>query len=166
MLVNTWEYKGTKVKFTFYDGSSEKKFEPYNQSYAICFRDDGKIVIGLHPGECGDWLLPGGQREKGENGVQTLKRELDEELSLEIKKVHLIGAQRVDYLNVKKDSHYQLRYAAIVKVKKLTPDPDNGLMWKRKAIDPKDFSKYLSWGNIGEHLVKEAVQWYNKEKQK
>jgi len=142
-LTNTWEYKGTKVKFTFYDGSNASDFEPYNQSYAICFREDGKIIIGFHPGEYNDWLLPGGRRESNEDGLATLRRELDEELSLDIKKVHLIGAQRVDYLNVKKESHYQLRYVATVKVKKLTPDPDNGKMWKRKAIDPKDFSKYL-----------------------
>jgi 8-oxo-dGTP pyrophosphatase MutT (NUDIX family) len=163
-LTSTGEYKCTKVKFTFYDGLDVNKFEPYTQSYAICFRDDGKIFIGFSPSEYNDWLLPGGTCEKGENGLATLRRELDEELSLEIKKVHLIGAQRVDYLNVKKESHYQLRYVAIVKAKKLTPDPDNGKMWKRKAINPKDFQKYLPWGNIGEHIVQKAVEWFNEQK--
>ena len=153
MLVNYWKYKGNKIKFTFYDGQNEKDFEPYTQSYGICFRDDGKIIIGFTPGAYNNWLLPGGTREFGEDGFQALRRELDEELSLDIKKYHLIGAQKVDYLTEKKSTHYQLRYAVIVKVKKLTPDPDSGLMWKRKAIDPKDFLKYIPWGTIGEHMV-------------
>ncbi|MGV8172199.1 MAG: NUDIX hydrolase [Candidatus Woesearchaeota archaeon] len=166
MLVNTWEYNGTKVRFTFYDGNDEKDFEPYSQSYAVCFRDDGKIIIGFHPGEYNDWLLPGGRREKGESGIETLKRELDEELSLEVKKYKFLGAQRVEYLNKKKKPHYELRYAAIVKAKKLTPDPDNGLLWKRKAINPKDFSKYIRWANIGEHLAEKSLKWFMKEKRR
>ena len=166
MLTQIWEFKGVKHRFTFFDGGSEKDYEPYTQSYAICFRDDGKIIIGKKPVGFDHWLIAGGTREKGEDCIKTLKREADEELSLEIIKYKFIGAQKVEYLNIKKKPHYQLRYVAIVKEKKLKPDPDCGMMWEKKIIKPKDFLKYLKWGNIGEHLVKESVNWFEKEKKK
>jgi len=163
MIVSELEHKGVKVKFSYEDGNDVRAFTPYTQSYAICFRDDGKILIGLSPSGHGDWCLPGGTVEKDESAEQALIREIDEELSLRIRKFQLLGAQKVEYLNIEKEPHFQLRYVALVEELPLTPDPDSGLLWQKKAVSPEKFMEYIKWDQIGEHILKCAVAWFKQQ---
>ena len=163
-IINYWEFKDMKVKFSFFDGDDLKGFQPCTQSYGIAFTRDGKIVIGRHGGEYSQWHIPGGTIEKDEHPDNTLIRELDEELSLEVVKSRLLGAQFVEYLNQDKSSHYQLRYAVIINLKTLTLDPDKNILWERKLIDPKDFTKFIKWGSIGEHMLKLACKQFDEWK--
>ena len=53
---------------------------------------------------------------------------------------------------------YQLRYACIVQpFGSFVSDPDGGIT-EIKLIDPKDYTKYFNWGNIGERLVRRAIE--------
>jgi len=165
-IINDWEFKGQKVRFHFYDGDDTEEFKPYTQSYAIPFTEDGKIVIGRHDADYDDWHTPGGKIERGEHPDDAMIRELDEELSLEVLKFKLVGAQLVEYINSDKPSHYQLRYVASVRLKTLTPDPDGKGLWERKLVDPEEFERFVKWGDIGKHLLKRGREQYLKWKQK
>jgi 8-oxo-dGTP pyrophosphatase MutT (NUDIX family) len=160
---------GIKYKFTFIDSDSHEKFSPIAQSYGICFDKDGKIAIGRNSLTFnGRWMLPGGRRENGESPEQTLKRELLEELDLTVDKYKLIGAQKVEYPDdVSKKPFYQFRYAVIIKeAKPLTPDPDNGIVWERKFVNPSEVNSYIKWGKILQHTVLKSCEWYEGEKKK
>lgn len=162
---NVWD-SGTlgKVQFSFEEREDFDGFSPVLQSYGICFNDEGKILIGLCEGANeGAWALPGGTVEPGENPIDTLHREIMEEVDVVADKIFLIGVQKVDFLDIKRDPEYQLRFA--VKIKELlpiTPDPDNGYLWERKFIDVEEFSNYFPWGAIGEFISKKAKEWFEK----
>ncbi len=151
-----------KVKFTFHPDTDFKKYIPIKQSYGLCFNEQGEILIGrCEAAHGGKWLLPGGAVEPEENPVDTLHRELDEEVSITIKKPTLLGVQQVEFLEKELDDLYQLRFVAMVKkVKELTPDPDNNELWERKFVLPEELNDFLKWGLIGDYLVREAVKWF------
>lgn len=59
----------------------------YDVAAGIVKRDDGKILIAQRPNENllgGLWEFPGGKQEKGETLPQALKRELMEELAIDV----------------------------------------------------------------------------------
>jgi ADP-ribose pyrophosphatase YjhB (NUDIX family) len=152
-LIDEWTHDGQSYRFEWFDGNAVEKFNPYTQCYGLCIDvDSGLLVIGRHPPRM-NWTLPGGSREEGESAEETLRRELDEELSLELVDCELLGAQRVFYLSENREPHFQLRYACLVKLKELTPDPDISLLWERKLIPIEDVTRYIPWGPILTHLA-------------
>jgi 8-oxo-dGTP pyrophosphatase MutT (NUDIX family) len=169
-LIQIWTSDtGVKYKFTFVDSDSHEKFTPIAQCYGICFDKDGKIAIGRNSGIFNErWMLPGGRQESGETPEQTLKRELLEELDLTVDKFKLIGAQKVEFPDDEsKKPFYQLRYAVTIKkVNPLTPDPDNGIIWERKFVQPAEVDSYLRWGKILQHIVLKSCEWFEEEKKK
>jgi 8-oxo-dGTP diphosphatase len=50
---------------------------------AYIYVQDGKVLVSLSKGK-DTWYIPGGKREPGENDVQALAREVEEELSIKI----------------------------------------------------------------------------------
>ncbi|MBN1275301.1 NUDIX hydrolase [Candidatus Woesearchaeota archaeon] len=165
MLIAEWEDPNDgRVRFTFFEPNTFEDFTPIAQSYGLCFGADGKLVIGRCEGvHRHNWILPGGRVEPDEHPLQTLHREVDEELSITLKTVGFIGVQKVEYLDIDKEPVYQLRFAAIIdEVKQLTPDPDTGKLWERRFIDPESFLEYLPWGAIGKRLVHLAKSFFEK----
>ncbi len=166
MLTQIWQdpHQG-KVRFTLEEGIDYKKFSPCTQSYGFCFNKEGKLLIGRCSGVINkSWVLPGGTIEAGEDPVMTLHRELDEEVSISVKKEMIIGIQKIEFLEQETSSKYQLRFACLIdELKELTPDPDNGHLWERKFIDADTFLQYVPWGLIGEELLKRAKNWFEKE---
>lgn len=163
MIIDESTWNGTKYRFTFIDTDKYKEFSPLTQAYGVCFTEDGQVVIGRHePNK--EWCLPGGKIEPGETPEETLVRELDEELSLEPIKFQLLGVQKVEFLDEpEKKPIYQLRYVAIVKITELTPDPDHNLLWERIIINPDEFTQFILWKNISEHLLKRSREWFEQQ---
>ncbi len=68
---------------------SKKPAVPHYQVTAgIIYRDDGRFLIAKRPVDGllgGLWEFPGGKQEEGENLEETLRREIMEELDIEIK---------------------------------------------------------------------------------
>jgi len=161
----SWE--GHQVRLTWYPGNNLEDFKPFNQVYAVCFNDEGKILIQSLPGQ--SWSLAGGTVETGESAEETLRREVVEEADVTIKNLILLGGHRVQYVDgdnpnkAKGNDFFQLRYYCEVdEVLPQTPDPDNGHFHERKFVSPEEINDYLNWGTIGQAIFDQATLLYRK----
>jgi 8-oxo-dGTP diphosphatase len=76
-----WSMRATHPRFTVTAG-------------AIVFSDDGKVLLLKHRFRAGSgWGLPGGFLETGEQPLDGLRRELREEIALEVKDVEIFAAR-------------------------------------------------------------------------
>lgn len=156
-------FKGQTYEAEFLGKKSIKKFSPLLQVYGFFFDEEGKLLIN-DDGK-GNWRLPGGHIENNETYKETVIRETAEEADVELNKrsIKLFGVIQMTpkSKNCEKPTHYLLRVTGkIKKVLPQTPDPDSGLTCQRKFIDPKEFSKYVKWGNFGEFLLRRAMSEY------
>ena len=158
-----WLSDSREVWSEWISGDDLTAFQPYAHVYGICFTSDGQVVVIKDRKK---WTLPGGRPEAGETAEETLRREADEEASLELGTCKLIGAFEV-YFPGNPDKNqgerfYQLRYAAVIKeIKELTEDPDKGRSWQRKVIPVEEFSDYVQWGEHGKKMFREAHTWFS-----
>ncbi|HXK52834.1 NUDIX domain-containing protein [Candidatus Nomurabacteria bacterium] len=170
MIESTTYYNGHPVKLVWHPLNNLEGMAPIVQVYGLCFTQDGQVLIIRNPLKAGTftpWYLPGGTTEKGEKPEETLNREIREEADIEITNLKLLGAQEVFYPNnpnkEKGDHYYQVRYFALIsKTNPQTIDPHDGGIVELKYIDPKDFTKYVEWGEIGQELINLATKEFKK----
>lgn len=166
MIKQNWFSKGLPVSSIWITDSSYENYSPITQVYGVCFTKEGKVLIVKN---LGDWIIPGGTPEPGESVHQTLKREVDEEASVDIGICKMIGCCEVHFPNNPNKLHgehfYQLRYVALIeKIKELKPDPATGRTFAREFIAPTEFNKYVKWGDVGEEMFRVAYQQFKKWK--
>ena len=161
-ISDTINWNGHQIIFTWIPTSNIKKYLPIRQVYGLCLNDKGEVLICREPDEK-SWKLPGGHPENNETPTETLRRELMEEVDIEVDNIMALGTQRVDFPhNPKKsegDLFYQVRY--LCKIKKLLPqtiDPDTGVLYERKFIPLLELNNYLKWNKIGDVIVERAVE--------
>ena len=159
---DTYLYKGTIVTNTWIKTSEIEKYSPITQVYGVIFDDEGNILIGRES-KYGSWIIPGGHPEKGESIEETLKRELLEEVDVEIENIKPLGVQKVTFPDDsdKNKAIYQVR--CIAKLKKLnpqTPDPANGNTWEREYVLSNQITEYVKWGKTGEAMFNDAIELY------
>lgn len=85
--------------------SRKPKTPHYDVTAAVTRRDDGRILIAQRPpdGMLGSlWEFPGGKREAGESLADCLRREIREELAIDIAVDHQIGTVKHAY------SHFRI----------------------------------------------------------
>src|SRR5690349_22304824 len=76
-----WSMRATHSRFTVTAG-------------AIVFNDQGQVLLLKHRFRAGSgWGLPGGFLEAGEHPEQALRRELREEIDLEVRNVEIFTAR-------------------------------------------------------------------------
>jgi 8-oxo-dGTP pyrophosphatase MutT (NUDIX family) len=156
------------IRFTWIPGNTLEGFAPFSQCYGVCFDKNGQIVIQKFKDS--DWSLPGGTVEKGELPEETLRREFLEEVDIKLKKVILLGAQKVEYLKGHNphpqkggDVFFQLRYyCEVSEVLPQTPDPDKGEIRDRKFIDPDIVTQYFDWGDAGKAIFDQAIYLFHR----
>ncbi len=123
------------------------------------------MVIGFG-GEKKSWGLIGGSIEEGEALLETLSREIREESNMEVLKAIPIGYQQVTNMKTG-ESFYQLRYAAEVEpYGPFVIDEGDGMSEKGiteiKLIDADDYRQYFDWGDIGERIIRRAIELKDK----
>ncbi|MCK4327244.1 MAG: NUDIX domain-containing protein [Candidatus Diapherotrites archaeon] len=64
---------------------------------ALIVNTDGKVLLASSPKWHGEWIVPGGHVELGETLEHALKREIMEEVGIEIEVVRLLKVQ--DFIN-------------------------------------------------------------------
>jgi len=149
---------GVKYIFEYSECDSFDHLPKYKitQCYAVAFHND-KIVI-VHNEKKNTWGLIGGTIEDGENPDETLQREVAEESNMETLYFKPIGYQKVIDTRGIQEPFYQLRYFSIVKpFGKFESDPASSVD-KILEIDPKDYKTYFNWGEIGEAIIKRALE--------
>lgn len=155
-------WNGHKVTFTWIPTVEIEKFQPICNIAGICLNDNQEVLICRETEEEG-WKLPGGRPENSETPIETLERELMEEVDIVVNNIKAIGTQRVDFPNNPKQSEgdlfYQVRY--FCKIEKILPqtiDPDTGVLYERKFIPILELNNYLKWGKIGDDIVARTIE--------
>ncbi len=104
----------------------------------IVLNSSGKVLIDQRPREGllgGLWEFPGGKQEKGEIIEETIKRELKEELSIEVEVCdHLISINHAY-------SHKKLKFVVHI-CKLIKGDPKPLASQQVRWVDIKNLSKY------------------------
>ncbi|MBU1131005.1 NUDIX hydrolase [Patescibacteria group bacterium] len=116
----------------------EDSFEKFTISQCGLFIDDNKCLLGEFKSHPGFWGLPGGRIDKGEEGGQAFKRELQEEIGLKEFKIIALVDFCIWYnpKNVARCAIVYLIKAGIEKVK--AGDEFLKIHW----VEEKDLKKY------------------------
>lgn len=96
------------------------------------------------------------------NYEETLKRELWEELNVEVDNIEYLGYLLVTDEN---EQYVQLRYIGTIKnIGENIPDIDTGIMYKRFMANQKNVKKYLNYSDAaGNKMIDEANEIANKK---
>lgn len=131
------------------------------QVYGVIFNENGETLLKFGDKNDRDlYYLAGGTPEECDKDmVATLKREFVEELNTTLKDpVYYLGYQLVDEENGK-PPYAQVRMVAMIdKIGEKRPDPDCGKTYGRVLAKPENAIKLLSWGEIGEKIIRKAVK--------
>ncbi len=160
---DTYIYKGTKVINTWIKTDNLENYSPITQVYGIIFNDKNEILV-CRESDNGSWIIPGGHPEDGESIEQTLMRELQEEVDVEIEGIKSLGAQKVTFPDDANSGKAIYQVRCIAKLRKLnpqTPDPANGNIWERRFIPASEIIHYVKWGKTGEAMFKDAAGLYS-----
>lgn len=146
------------VEYVDADSFDELPLDKCKQVYGVCFHNN-KMIIGWG-GHKQAWGLIGGSIETGEALEETLAREIKEESNMRILKSKPIGYQKVT--DTRDGSYiYQLRYACITEpYGPFISDPDGGIT-EIAFINPDEYKKYFDWGEIGDRIIKRAIEMKN-----
>lgn len=143
------------IPYTYNDLDSveEIKSKKVDGVHAYCFYND-KLVL-VYADKKGYWTPAGGAVEKGESVEEAVVREVKEETNMKVLKHKIIGYQEVfEPTKIKT----QTRSVCIVEpYGPFVSDPD-GDITEIKLIDPKDYKKYFDWGEIGDYIIKRALE--------
>lgn len=151
-------YKELLLKFHPTDDLlMSKNFHNIKKVRCIALDERGMVCMvsndGIH-----NWMIPGGTVEKNENPILALKRELQEEADVTIKKYKLLGFLEMHFINKEAHTHYQrtemIFTAEVDKISEQTEDPAIGITLHREFFDVKDMAfKYMRWGKISKYIV-------------
>lgn len=122
--------------------------------HAYCFYN-GKLVI-VYAKKKDMWTPPGGGVDGDETPLEAVIREVKEETNMRVVKHAFIGYQDI---NEPGKCITQTRSVCIVEpYGDFTEDPDDGEVTEIKLIDPKDYKEYFDWKEIGDHIMKRALE--------
>jgi A/G-specific adenine glycosylase len=115
-----------------------KKAVPHHEVVVAAIRRNGRYLIGRRPSKGllgGLWEFPGGKVESGEDHVAALKREIREELGLEVEVGGLVASVRHAY------SHFRITLS-VYRCTSREGDPQPGIHTDLKWVRPAEFALY------------------------
>jgi len=128
-------------KFIFYQNSKPT-------ASALITNNKGQVLLvkrGIKP-KFGYWDLPGGFLEEGEDPIQGLKREMKEELGVEIYNIRYLGVYMDWYECGYNMSTLNIIYSAKIKSGKIRPMSDVGdIKWFNKSKIPWSKLAFPRW---------------------
>ncbi|MFA5987200.1 MAG: NUDIX domain-containing protein [Candidatus Paceibacterota bacterium] len=149
-IKSQYEHRGKIYKATYIDGCPSR-----GGVHSYCFYND-KLVLVSHKKD-NNWTPPGGGIEKGETYEEAAIREIKEESNMKVVKMKCIGYIDVEVQGEDKRER-QYRMCCIVEpYGDFESDPDNDI-FAIKLIDPKEYKEYIKWGEIGDYLMKRALE--------
>lgn len=112
---------------------------------------DGKILILKH--NTGNWLLPGGKINKGENSIEGLKRELEEEIGADQFEIEKIVD--LDTWEENDQGYCVITFLGTApSLDRLTLSEEHtGFAW----IDTNEVDKYQFWNDKIKKRIKKAL---------
>ncbi len=129
------------------------KNTPIQCVHAYCFYNN-KLIVVYDPTP-DRWGPPGGGVEKGESIEEAVVREVLEESNMRVIKQQIIGFQTITEPT---KTVIQTRSVCIVEpIGPFVADPD-GDITEIREIDPQEYTDYFNWGEVGEHVMKEALR--------
>jgi len=148
---------GKNVTFIWMNGEKLENYSPIRQCYGIIINEKSEILIGRGKGSS-HWTIPGGTPEEGETYLEALKRELIEEVDVEVIEAKVLGVQKAFEVGRESDAIYQARYI-VTKFNLLpqTPDTDGGSQWERKFVPSEEITNYVKWGETGKAMFENAI---------
>ncbi|MBI2409646.1 NUDIX domain-containing protein [Candidatus Kaiserbacteria bacterium] len=147
---------GQVLKVIYRDIENEEDIESHRRVsgvHAYCFHKD-KMVVVYAPSKH-YWTLPGGGVEEGELLRDAVEREVKEETNMRVLQQRFIGFQ-----DIFEPGRVVSQTRSVCLVEPYGPflqDPD-GDITEVKLIDPQDYRRYFDWGEIGDHLMRRALQ--------
>jgi ADP-ribose pyrophosphatase YjhB (NUDIX family) len=121
--------------------------------HAYCFCGD-KLVL-VYDEAKKSWTPPGGGVEVGEDVRTAVAREVKEESNMKVLKQQIIGCQ--DVFEPQGISSQTRSVCIVEPYGPFLGDPD-GDITKIELIDPADCKKYFDWGEIGDHIMRRAME--------
>lgn len=155
-IKSTLTGEGKSIEIIYRDIDSVEQLEGRKVSgvHAWCFCQDKLVVVYSEKRD--SWTPPGGGVEPGEYVVDAMIREVKEEANMKVLKWAFVGYQDIFE---QKGNSTQARFVCIVEpYGDFTEDPDEGDVTEMKLIDPKDYKEYFDWGEIGDHIMKRALE--------
>jgi len=121
--------------------------------HAFCFYENRLVVV--YAEEKGYWAPPGGGIEPNESIERAVIREVKEETNMKVLSQELIGYQ--DIYEPDRVIRQTRSFCIVEPIGDFISDPD-GEISEIKLIDPKDYKQYFDWGEIGERIMKRAME--------
>jgi ADP-ribose pyrophosphatase YjhB (NUDIX family) len=160
-IKSQYEYKERIYEVTYNDGAPQDVVIG-GGVHCYCFYNGKLVLVGYSNSD--SWTPPGGEIEKGETYEEAAVREIKEESNMKVLWMECIGYQDVEVVRDKNIKERQYRMICIVEpYGDFESDPDNDIS-EIKLIDPKDYKEYIKWGEIGDHLMKRALEMKEKNK--
>jgi len=146
---------GKNIELEFFADTKFEGRELITQIQAVFFINQDQIV--LYKSGRGNYGCPGGHRKEGESWMETLKREIREEISAEVIECGSIGYLRERNLATN-EIKYFLRYWTLVRLLDEQINDSDDEKRERFVFSISEAIEKLAWGNIDQVLVKLAEQ--------
>ncbi len=155
-IKSQFENRSKTYKVIYNDGVPKTETDPkmLDGVHTYCFYGDKLVIVSSAENH---WTPPGGAIEKGETYSEAAVREIKEESNMNVLRMECIGYQDIE-IPWESRTIRQFRMFAIVEPEgEFESDPD-GDIFEIKLINPEDYKEYIKWGEVGDHLMKRALE--------